>query len=78
MVKFEEQILKKTKTHPSELVKPIIHLARPEKDELDALKYIDHMCHNAPRYTASGKYVVKTPRFDSVTPEEWVIFMDLV
>ena len=36
MVKIKEQTSKKTKTHPSELVKPIIPLARQEKDEHDA------------------------------------------
>ena len=76
MVKFEEQIPKKIKTHPSELVKPIIPLARPENDGLDA--YIDHKCHNTTRDTTSGKYVIKILRFDSGIPEEWIIFMDLV
>ena len=78
MVKFEDQIPKKPSTHPSELVKPIIPLARPEKDELDASKYIDHTCHNTPGDTTSGKYVIKIPRFDAGTPEEWIIFVDLV
>ena len=40
MVKFEEQIPKKSKTRPSKSVKPIIPLARPENDELDALEYV--------------------------------------
>ena len=78
MVTFEEQIPKKPATHPSELVKPIIPLARPEKDELDASEFIDHTCHNTPGDTTSGKYVIKIPRFDSGTPEEWIIFVDLV
>ena len=70
MVKIEEQIPKKTKTYPSKFVKLIIPLARPQKDELDASKYIDHMCHNTPGDTTSGKHVIKIPRFDSGTPEE--------
>ena len=78
MVKFEEQIPKKLPTNSSELVKPIIPLARPEKDELDASEYIDHTYHNTPGDTTSGKYVIKIPRFDSGTPEEWIIFVDLV
>ena len=78
MVKFEKQIPKKTKTHPSKVVKPIIFLARPEKDELDALEHIDHMYHNTPGDTTSGKYVIKILRFDSGTPEEWIIFVDLI
>ena len=78
MVIFEEPIPIKSKTHPSELVKPIISLARPEKDELDASVYIDHTCHNTPSDTTSGKYVIKIPRFDSGAPEEWIIFVDLV
>ena len=36
MVKIEELIAKNTKTNPSELVRPIISLVRPEIDELDA------------------------------------------
>ena len=52
---MEEQIPDKTKTHLSELVNPIIPLARPEKDELDTLEYIDHTCHNTPSNAISGK-----------------------
>ena len=78
MVKIEEQVPKKTKTHPSKLVKPVIPLARPENNELEASKYIDHTCHNTPKDTTSEKYVIKIPRFDSGTLEEWMIFVDLV
>ena len=78
MVTFEDQIPKKPSTHPSKLVKPIIPLARPENNELDASEYIDHTCHNTPGDTTSGKYVIKIPRFDSGTPGEWIIFVDLV
>ena len=78
MVTFEEQIPKKPTTHPSELVKPIIPLATPEKEELDASEYINHTCHNTPGDTTSGKYVIKIPTFDAGTPEEWIIFVDLV
>ena len=78
MVKIEDQILKKTKTHSSKLVKPIIPLVRPEKDELNTLEYFDYTCHNTPRDTTSGKNVIKIPRFDSGTPKEWIIFVDLV
>ena len=39
---------------------------------------IDHTCHNTPRDTTSGKYVIKIPRFDSGTPVEWIIFVNLV
>ena len=72
MVKIEEQIPEKNKSHPSKLVKPIIPLARPEKDELDALEYIDNTCHNTPGDTTSGKCIIKICRFDSGTPEEWI------
>ena len=68
----------KKKTHPSELVKPVIPLARPENDEPNTLKYIDHTCHNTPGNTTSGKYVIKMPIFDSGTREDWIIFVDLV
>ena len=64
--------------HPSKLVKPIVSLVRPEKNKPDASEYIDHMCHNTPRCTTSGKYKIKISRFDSGTPEEWIIFLDLV
>ena len=78
MVKIEEQIPKKSKTYPSKLVKPIIPLARPENNELDALEYIEHTCHNTSRDTTSDKYIIKILWFDSGTPEEWIIFVDLV
>ena len=60
------------------MVKSNNSLTITEKDELDALEYIDHTCHNTPRDTTSGKYVIKIPRFDSGTPEEWIIFVHLV
>ena len=41
-------------------------------------EYIDHTCHNTPRDTTSGKFIIKIPRFDSGTPEEWIIFVNLV
>ena len=72
------QILKKAKIRSSKLVKPIIPLARPEREELDPLDYIDCMCHNTPVDSSSGKYVIKIPRFGSGKPDEWIIFMDLV
>ena len=78
MVKIEEEIPPKNKTHLSKLVKPIITLGTPEKEEIEPLEYIDHMCHNTPRVTTSEKYVIKIPRFDSDTPKEWIIFVDLV
>ena len=67
-----------TKIYPSELVKPIIPLARPEKDELDALEYIVNSYDNTPGDTTSGKYVIKIPRFDSGTHEQCIIFAELV
>ena len=36
------------------------------------------MCYNTLGETASAKYVIKIPRFDSSTPEEWIIFVDLI
>ena len=58
---MEIQIPKKAKSRPSELVKPIIPLARPEKKESDPSKCIDCMCHNTPGDSTSGKYVIKIP-----------------
>ena len=77
-MKIEEQIPQKNETHQNKLFKPIILLARPEKDELNALEYIDHMCHNTPGDTTSGKYVIKISRFDSGSSEEWIILVNLV
>ena len=75
---MDYQILKKAKSFPSELVKPIIPLARPEKHELELLEYIDCKCHNTPDNSTSGKYVIKIPRFGSGLREEWIIFIELV
>ena len=36
------------------------------------------MCHNTPGDNTSGKYVIKIPRLNSGTPEEWIIFVELV
>ena len=68
----------KVKNHPSKLVKPNIPLARLEKDKLEALGYIDHICRNTPIDTTSGKYAIKIPRFDSGTLEELIIFVKSV
>ena len=55
---METQIPQKAKGRPSEFIKPIIPLTRPEKAELDPLQYIDYMCHNTPGDSSSGKYDV--------------------
>ena len=60
------------------MVNLIIPLERPEKEDFKQIKYIDHTCHNTPGDSASGNYVIKIPRFDSDTPEQWIIFVDLV
>ena len=78
MVKIEEQISKDTRTHPSKTVKPIMLLVRSEKDDLETLEYIEDMYHNTPGDTTSGKYMIRIPRFNPGTPEEWIIFVDLV
>ena len=78
MLKIEGQISKIPKIPkkpPKQLT--FIPLTRPEKDVLKALEYINHTCHNTHRDSTSGKYMIKIPRFDSGTPEEWIIFMDL-
>ena len=36
------------------------------------------MCHNTPGDSTSGMYVIKDPRFDYGTPEECIIFVNLV
>ena len=63
------------KTNP---VNPCIPLNHPEKDNLESSEYIDHTCHNTLGNSTSGKYVIKITRFDSGTPEEWIVFVDLV
>ena len=78
MAKIEETIPIKAKSYPIKLMRPIIPLARPENNEFHALEYIDHMCCNTPRDTTSEKHIIKIPRFDSGTPEEWIIFVYLV
>ena len=75
---MEYKIPKKNKSKSLELVNPIILLERPEKEELEPSEYIDHTCHNTPGNSAAGKYVIKIPRFDSGTSEEWIIFVDLI
>ena len=72
---MENLILKKNESKSREFVNPII--PGPEMENLDPSKSIDHTCHNTPGNSTSAKYVIKIPRFDSGTPEEWIIFMDL-
>ena len=74
---MEDKIPKKNKSKSRELVNPIIPLERPEKEDLKPSEYINHTFHNTPGDSTSGKYVMKFPRFDSGTPEEWIIFVDL-
>ena len=40
--------------------------------------FIKFTCQNIHRDTTSGEYVIKIPRFDSGTSDEWIIFVDLV
>ena len=75
---MKDKIPKKNKSKSQELVNPIIPLERSEKEDLEPSGHIDHMCHNTPGDSASGKYVIKIPRFDSGTSEEWIIFVDLI
>ena len=75
---MEDKITKKNKPKTGQLVNPITPLELPEKEYLEpSNKCIEHMCHNTPGDSASGKYVIKIPRFDSGMPEEWIIFVDL-
>ena len=67
---MEDKMPKTTKTHTSKLAKPIILLASLGKDELEALEYIEHTCHNTSGNTTSGKYLIQISRFDSGTPEQ--------
>ena len=49
-----------------------------EKEDLEKNKCIDHMCHNAPGNSTSGKQVLKFLRFNDGVAEECIIFVDLV
>ena len=72
------KIPKNNKFNSQDLVNPIILLERLEKEGLEPSEYIDHTCHKTPGDSTPGKYVLKIPRFDSGTPEEWIIFVELV
>ena len=69
MMKIEEQIPKKTKTLASKS-----SLWPDQKRMTLKLWSIKKRITD----TTSGKYVIKIPSFDSVTPEEWIIFLDLI
>ena len=75
---MEDKIPKNNKPMSQEMVNPIILLGCPGKEDLEPSKNIDHACHNTSGDRTSGKYMIKIPRFDSGTPEEWIIFVDLV
>ena len=47
-------------------------------EDLNPSGYIDHRCHNTPRDSTSGKCVITIARFNSDTPREWIILVDLV
>ena len=74
---MEDKIPKKYKSKFQELVKPIISLERPRKEDLEPSEYIDLACHTTPGDSTTGKYRVKIRRFDFGTSEEWIIFVDL-
>ena len=69
--KIKDKIPKHTKSRQSKFDKPIIPVAKPEKDEREPSKCINHTCHDTPKAKVCG-------RFDSGTPEEWMIFVDLI
>ena len=48
-----------------------------ERQEKDDLGPSEHMCHSTPGDSTSGKYVIRIPRFDSSTPGDFIIFVDL-
>ena len=75
---MEDMIPKKNKSKSPELINPIFSLERPENEDLEPSEYVDHTCHNTSGDSTSGKHMIKTLRSDSGTPEEWIIFVDLV
>ena len=60
------------------IVKRIILLERPEKENLEPNEWKDYMCHNTPGNSASVKYIIKIPRSGFGTLEAWIIFVDLL
>ena len=36
------------------------------------------MCHDTPGDSTSGKYIIKIPRFDYGTSQEWIIYVDFI
>ena len=73
---MEHYIPKMDKQYPWEWVNSIIPLEHLKEFKLS--KYIDHMYHNIPGHSNSGGYVIKIPIFDFSTPEEWILFLNLV
>ena len=78
MVNMEDSISRKTQSGPNKLFKPTISLAQLEMDELELSKYGYHTYHNTPEDNTSEKYVIEILKFGCGTPEEWIIFLDLV
>ena len=75
---MKDKLPKNNQAKSQKLVIPIILLEGSEKEDLEPSKCIDHTCHNIPGNRTSGKYMIKIPRFDSGTPEQWIISVDLV
>ena len=73
-----DKIPKENKNKSRKLITPIIPLENPEKKDLEPSEYIEHVCHNSPGNSTEERYIIKIPRFDSGTHEEWIIYIDLV
>ena len=53
------------------------HKHQDNKD-LDSSIYMDHRRHDTPGNSNWRNHVMKIPKFDSNTPDEWIIFVDLL
>ena len=58
------------------MVNPIIPLECPEKEDLEPSEYIDHTYHDTAGDSTLRKYVTEIPRFDFVTFETRIVFVD--
>lgn len=57
---------------------PAIALERPEKEKLLPGMYVKHKCYATPGNPDTPVYEIQLPYFGSGTPEDWLVFRDLL
>ena len=57
---------------------PAIELERPEKEKLTPGMYVKHKCYATPGDVDTPMYELQLPYFGSGTPEDWLVFRDLL